>query len=414
MTTHTLTAVAGLLLSACSLPDDSRARQDELFDPVVVQPISLDIADADLADLEAQATAGQDFQFVRATFTWNDITLHDVGVRYKGNSSRIPADAKRSYLIKFDEFVDGQELFGLKRLGLDNGIQFGSLFSERLLNDILLEENVPAARATFATLAINGTNMGVYVELERIDKRFLARHFDDNDGNLYKCDEGGPGARLEYLGDDPTLYAIGTHQTFEIKTNEDTADRSDLVALMSTLDHGTSDDVAAAVDLDGVVALMPVMMLGGAFDQYTGFQAHNYYLYRDPSTSKWSYIPHDLDVGFADNAFGMIAVIDGWDAATPRPISPLPLVDRVLDDPDLLARYRDRAIVDLDRYFEPTALAAKLDALYAQIADDLAVDPYPATRVTNSDLAGYPGIVADLESFMQTRYDAARTELGGQ
>jgi len=413
--TTTIRIAIPLLVAACSGEPSAPQidRQDELFDPNTVQRIALEISAADLAALEAQVAAGGAFEYVPATFTWNDVTLENVGVRYKGNSSRIPNTFKRSYLIKFDEFVEDQELFGLERLALDNGIQFGSLFSERLLNEILDTEGVPVPRATYATLSINGIGKGVYVELERIDKAFLARHFDDNEGNLYKCDEGGVGCRLAYLGADPALYVGGERPSFQIETNGDTADGRDLVALAQTLQSGSVDDVLAAVDVDALIAVMPVMMLGGAFDQYTGFQAHNYYLYRDPTSSRWSYLTHDLDVGFADNAFGMIPVIDGWNAADPRPVTPLPLVERVLDDATLSARYRERARADLDRYFEPAALGARLDALYAQIAGDLASDPFPHARLTSrdTDTMGYPGIIADLKAFMRVRYDAARSQL---
>ncbi len=402
---------ASALVAACAAP----ARQDELYDPDVVQEIALELAPADLQKLEDSATSAAGFVYVPATFRWNDVTLEDVGVRFKGNSSRTPAGrTKRSYLIKFDELVEGQDFVGLKRLGLDNAIQFGSLFSERILDEILRAEGVPASRANYARLTINGVYQGVYVNVERIDKRFLARHFDDNDGNLYKCDEGGPGGRLDYLGDDPAAYARGDGApTFQAETNEDTADGRDLIALAATLDRGTIAEVTAAVELDGFLKLLPILMFGGAFDQYTGFQAHNYYLYRDPASAKWTYLAHDLDVGFADRAFGTIPVIDGWDAATPRPVSPLPLVDRVLDDPALRARYRAHAIDYLDRYFEPARLGARLDALYAQIEDDLAADPYPAARITNPDVVGYPAIVADLKQFMRRRYDTARAQLLG-
>src|SRR5689334_6992655 len=156
-------------------PPDSSAgnRQDEFYAHDAVQTIALDIAPADLTTLEGSTTS-PDWIYVPATFTWNDVVVENVGVRYKGNSSRAPGN-KRSFLVKFDEYVADQDFLGLKRVGLDNGIQFGSLFSERLLDNILVAEGVPASRTNYARLTINGEDMGVYVNVERIDKRFLAR-----------------------------------------------------------------------------------------------------------------------------------------------------------------------------------------------------------------------------------------------
>jgi len=388
-------------------PDVQRPR-DEIFDPDVVQEIALDIAPVDLERMHA---ALPEVVLVPATFHWNDVTLDMVGVRYKGNSSVAPSQMhKRSCFIDFNGFVPGQKLDGLPSLALDNGVQFGSLFSERLVTDILRKEQVPASRANYARLSINGTYMGLYVNVERINKPFLARHYSDASGNLYKCDEGGPGCDLAYLGDDGAAYT-----GLSAKSNEDTADRADLAALARLLDQTADADLVPALrasfDLEGFRRLTAVLLLAGAFDQYTGFQAHNYYLYREPDSGRWTYLPWDLDVAFADNAFGRIAVLDGWNAAYPLPVVPRPLLERLVADAGWLADYRRTAAEVLEAYFRPDDLGAHLDALYAQAAPHLADDPFPHVRVTNPEDESYEQVVAALEGFMRKRYDRAKAEL---
>ena len=76
-----------------------------------------------------------------------------------------------------------------------------------------------------------------------------------------------------------------------------------------------------------------VLLFAGAFDQYTGWQPHNYYLYRNPADQRWTYIPWDLDVGFADRAFGRIPVLNGWNAAWPAPLRGRPLMERLIASP---------------------------------------------------------------------------------
>ena len=84
--------------------DDARARS-AFYDPDVVQTIKLEIAAPDLARMHA---ALPERIYVPGTFRWNDIELERVGVRYKGNSSSNPQQRhKRSFLIKFSEFVAG-------------------------------------------------------------------------------------------------------------------------------------------------------------------------------------------------------------------------------------------------------------------------------------------------------------------
>ena len=133
--------------------------------------------------------------FVPATFQWNNLTIDNVGVRYKGNSSSIPGQQhKRGFLIKFNEFQKGRTFGGLHRVALDNGVQFGGVLSEPLITGILRDLGIKAPRCNFAKLYINGTYAGVYVNVERVDEVFVRNHFADGGGALYKVDEGGAGA----------------------------------------------------------------------------------------------------------------------------------------------------------------------------------------------------------------------------
>ena len=105
-----------------------------------VQVIHLQIHDS---DLEKMKSALPKRIYVPATFRWGNQTIENVGVRYKGNSSSRPNQRhKRSFLIKFNEFDKESTFLGLQRVALDNGVQFGSLFSEQLVTGILRNLNI--------------------------------------------------------------------------------------------------------------------------------------------------------------------------------------------------------------------------------------------------------------------------------
>lgn len=154
-----------------------------------------------------------------------------------------------------------------------------------------------------------------------------------------------------------------------------------------------------------------VLLLAGAFDQYTGWWPHNYYLYRNPSDRRWTYIPWDLDVGFADNAFGRIPVLEGWHAAWPVPVPARSLLERIVTDPGLLARYRRHARAILEEWFRPEVLVPRLRGLYEQIRPALAEDPHPLRRVTVPSDAGIEDGLASMEKFIRARYALAREQL---
>jgi hypothetical protein len=380
---------------------------DRFYDPEVVQTIHLEIKPA---DLDRMHRALPQRICVPGVFRWHDQTLQPVGIRYKGNSSSSPdSSQKRAFLIAFSEFEKGQRFLGLRHVALDNGIQFGSVFSERLITDILRDVGVKASRCNYARVYLNEKYIGAYVNVERIDKRFLERRFGTDQGCLFKVSQGGPGADFRYLGADPALY----EKTFDLHAGSKAEAFGELVEFMRTVDTSTGGEaeLRRSLDVEAFVKTTAVLLFAGAFDQYTGWGPHNYYLYRNPVDQRWSYVPWDLDVGFADNAFGRVPVLAGWHAAWPAPVPGRPLMERLISHTNLLQRYRQQASVILEASFRPEILIPKLRALYEQIRPALEEDPFPPRRVTVPTDSGYADILASMEAFIRQRYTLARAQL---
>ncbi|MCL4787563.1 MAG: CotH kinase family protein [Verrucomicrobia bacterium] len=377
------------------------------YDPGVVQNVHLEIKQE---DLDRMHRALPQRIYVPGNFRWNDQVLTNVGVRFKGGSSSMPdSPFKRGYLIDFSEFQKGQRLPGLRQVALDNGIQFGSLFSERLITDVLHGVGVKASRCNYARLYLNGKFLGVYVNVERINKNFLQRHFGNDQGGFFKVDESGPGAGLEYLGDNPVLY----RKTFELEGGPERRAYAGLVEFIRALNQPAVGEewLRKQLDVEAFIKTTAVMLFAGAFDQYTGWQPHNYYLYRNPADQRWTYIPWDLDVGFADRAFGRVPVLEGWNAAWPVPVPGRPLMEHLIANAELLRAYREQANQILETWFKPEILIPKLRALYEQIRADLAEDPFPPRRATVPSDSGYEDILASMEDFIRKRYRSARSQL---
>ncbi len=375
-----------------------------------VQSIYLRVTEEDMRRMLA---ALPERVYVRASFRWRDISVENVAIRFKGNSSSSPSQQhKRSFLIKFDEYADGQRFLGLRRVALDNGVQFGSVFSEPLITEILRDQRIKTPQCNYAKLFLNDKYQGVYVNVERIDQAFIEHHLPDPKGLLFKVDEGGPGANLQFLGDDPSSY----ERTFEPETKSAKKGLPRLVELIKRINQSPEKDFAASMEsqweLNDFLRTTAVLLFSGAFDQLTGWQPHNYYLYLDGKQGRWRYLPWDLDVGFCENAFGQIHVLADWNAAWPVAGDlPNPLLERIVADPALLQRYRDMARIILDKYFEPERLCAILDKRYALIKADLLADPFPHRRVTNPGDQSYDDIVASMKTFIRKRYTTARQQL---
>lgn len=386
---------------------DKEDDADRFFGPDLLQTIHLDIG---RADFERMQQALPRRIAVPGTFRWNNGNPRPVEIRYKGNSSS-PRDwpFKRSFLVSFGAPDTGQPFLGLRHVALDNGIQFGGLFSERLITDILRGVGVRASRCNYARVYLNGKPAGVYVNVERIDRSFLSRHFASDRGPLFKVDEGGPGADFGYLGADPKAY----RKAFELHAGDEDEGFGALVAFLQVLSdpHLTAAGLERHLDVEAFLKTTAVMLMAGAFDQYTGWSPHNFYLYQDPGDHRWTYIPWDLDVGFADHAFGRIPVLRGWHAAWPAPVPGRPLMERVVSDPVLLRRYREHARAILEAWFRPEVLVPKLHGLAAQIRSALEEDPYPRRRATVPSDAGVEDVLASMEEFIRARYALARAQL---
>jgi spore coat protein CotH len=403
----TATATAMATAKNTDTPSASSDAADPFYDPRAVQTIHIEIK---AEDLDRMQRALPKRITVPGAFRWNGITIKHVGIRYKGNSSSSPnSHHKRSFLISFSEFNKDQRFLGLRHAALDNAIQFGSVFSEPLITETLRELGTKASRCNYSRVHLNGQYAGVYVNVERIDRSFLERNFGAARGPLFKVDEGGPGADLRFLGDDPALY----EQAFELHDGDRAKAYAGLLELIRTINDPTTTEaeLRRRFDIDSFLTATAVLLFSGAFDQYTGWAPHNYYLHQNAIDGRWSYLPWDLDVGFADNAFGRVPVLRGWHAAWPAPVPGRPLMERVISNATLLEQYRRKATAILETHFQPARLIPKLRALHQQIKPDLDKDPFPPRRVTVPDDSSYSDIVDSIETFIRERYELARAQL---
>ncbi len=384
---------------------------EAFYEKDTVQEIRIRIEEADRREMVA---ALPDRIYVPATLEWRDTVMENVGIRFKGNSSSRPEQPhKRGYLIKINEFEKGARFLGLRRVSLDNGVQFGGLYSEILITEILRALEMPASRCNHARLFVNDAYQGIYVNVERIDEAFADHHLAGADGLLYKG-EGGPGVNLDYPGPDLDVYKRG----FEAKTKAAERNYRALERFLAIIGHGDPEGVGLAVleetlTLDDFLQAMAVLLFSGAFDQATGWGPHNYYFYRPPQDGPWRYLTWDLDVGFADRAFGRVAVLGQWHAAWPMPGGgpPRPFLETILSRPELLNRYRRYADQILETHFRPERLRARIENLYQRIAPYLEKDPFPPGRATVPTDRSHRDVVESMSAFFEQRYRLARQQL---
>jgi spore coat protein H len=244
------------------------------------------------------------YAFVKATITLDGETLHDVGLRMKGNSSYSSAEKTLHvpFKIDFNRFVPGAHFHGLNSLNLHNNAFDKSQMREHLAYQIFREAGLPASRTSYAKvfLTIPGKydhkEIGLYSIVEEVDKDFLKSRFPSTKGLLMKPETISFG--LRDLGDDWKDY---THQYKpEWPATAKQARRViEFVQLFEKADDKTfRERVESYLNVDQFLRHLAVHVITSNLDSMLCV-GHNYYLYLNPTDDKFYFIPWDLNLAFA-------------------------------------------------------------------------------------------------------------------
>jgi spore coat protein H len=107
----------------------------------------------------------------------------EVTLRLRGKVTR--SFPKKSFQVRFPD--DDPFQGGVKRLELLAEWDDGAMLTQKLWYDLAAAAGVPAPRATYVRLHVNGAFYGVMVDLESVRKAFLVPHGFDHDSDLYRC-----------------------------------------------------------------------------------------------------------------------------------------------------------------------------------------------------------------------------------
>jgi CotH kinase protein len=264
-----------------------------LYDPAIIRTIFLDFPEKDwepeLADFNRSDVE------VPATMVVDGKTYPDVGVHFRGMSSffGVREGQKRSINLSLD-FVDpNQRLLGYKTLNLLNSHE-DPTFLHTVLYLEIARKYIPAPKANFVRVVINGESWGLYVNAQQFDKIFLAENYPSSKGARWKV-PGNPGADggLGYPGENVEEYK----RRYEIKTGDDPKDWKALINLCMVLNQTPLDRLEEALkpilDIDGALWFLAI---DNALINSDGYwiRGSDYSIFLD-SKGKFHMIPHDAN-----------------------------------------------------------------------------------------------------------------------
>lgn len=239
-------------------------------------------------DATARASlARQPREYTRGTVEVFGKRLMEVGVRLKGHRSFRELGDRPSFILDFKRFSPKRRLVGLRKLVLNGMVEDPTMVREVLGYDLFRRAGVAVPHVGYVRLRVNGGEPQLYLAVEPVDKDFLAHAYSHGKGNLY---EGEYGCDVN----------PGDVWGFDLDAGRDTS-RADLKALAALMPRGVTaifGDTPGAMDRDRVLAFLAMSVVIGDFDGYE--HHHNFFLYHEPLSNRWSLMPWGIDRTFFD------------------------------------------------------------------------------------------------------------------
>ena len=364
-------------------------------------------------------------QYTAVSVTINGKTYDNVGIRPKGNSTltRVASsDSDRfSFKIKFDEYIDDTTLDGLDVLVLNNIIDDNSYIKEYIAFDMMNYLGVPSSLYTYASLSLNGENIGFYLALEGYNDSFEMRNFGTEEGEMYsakfmemggdmgggrdnadmpqrpdreqtesseaavetvanRADKGGmmggrgssSGTDLVYTDDEIDSYsglfdnAVGSDATDE--------DKMRVIEAIKALNSG--ENLEQYLDVDEILKYLAVHTVVVNLDSYSSNMCQNYYIYE--REGQISVLPWDYGLSFGGMNSGSVSDVVNFPIDTPVSgveMSERPLISVLLGIEEYRERYHEYLRILCDEYLSETAVENKIASLRAYVDEYVAADP---------------------------------------
>jgi len=266
---------------------------EPLYDPKTLRTLFLEFENPDW-ERELADFYGTDVD-VPARLTVDGKTYTGVGVHFRGMSSymMVPEGRKRSLNLSLDLVNGKQRLGGYRTLNLLNANGDPTFLRGVLYLDIA-RNYIPAPKANFKKVVINGENWGVYQSVQQFNSDFIKEWFGTTDGARWKSSGSpGGGGGLGYLGDDPAPYK----RLYEIKSKDNEKSWAALINLCKVLNQTPPDKLeealAPVLDIEGALKFLA---LDKALLNSDGYWIRNsdFNIYMDPK-GKFHIIPHDVN-----------------------------------------------------------------------------------------------------------------------
>jgi spore coat protein CotH len=357
---------------------DDRIDDGSLFDNSVVHDIEITFDQAEYEAMIATFQSSGEKEWITGTITIDGLTLRDIGLRLKGNSSLMGlrtnnggraggpgATASASspntlpWLVRLDKNIDGQNYDGYTSFVIRSNNTATALNEAVALELIGLSGQ--ATQLAFSTrFSVNGGAEVLRLAIENPDDRWDDANFD-SDGILYKAESGGD---YSYRGDNPEAY----DEIFDQETDTDNENLTPLIDFLEFINK--SDDATFAaqlsqhLDVEAFARYLAGQELVVNQDDIDG-PGNNSYLRYDSETGLMTIVSWDLNLSFGSMGGGGGGVGGGVARPAGATVAARPGAGAGA------AGFRGRSNILVERFLANSTFAARYQETLSELRADL-------------------------------------------
>lgn len=286
-----------LLLVCLNILTIAFAQQKDFFDVNNIPEIKITFKQKNWASiLDSLKVSGSNMLIGDVTVDGTSIPL--AGIKYKGTASFKYGEKRNPYQIKLNFVNKNASYQGVTTINLSNALRDPSMVREVLGYEIA-RKYMPASRANYCRLYVNGEYIGLYVNVETItDETFLNNNFGTPDNTLVRCNaenktvvdgcRKSPYSSLEFEENENCYFS-----NYDLMSKQGW---DDFFSLVKTLNKNP-ENIENILDVDRTLWMLAYNNVLVNLNSYSGGNSQNYFIYKN-KLGKFVPMLWDLNLNF--------------------------------------------------------------------------------------------------------------------
>ncbi|MFN0034197.1 MAG: CotH kinase family protein [Saprospiraceae bacterium] len=264
----------------------------------------------------------------------------EASIRFRGDKSYAKGLKRNPFSVKLNTTNAEQNHQGYTSIKLSAAVRDPSMAREMLFHEIA-SKYMPASQAAYTKLYVNEEYVGVFVNVESIDKQFFETNYGGSRGAIFKAGVDGKPENLPATCKQNIFGSLEYEDNLDCyKGNFEMDSRggwTELQELTRRLAQEPSN-VGQVLDVDRALWMLALNNVMVNLNSYSGNYSVNYYLYRDGNNR---FQPLHWDLNLAFGSYKNTGSGSDLDLRALQNLDPLlhadnlykPLVSQLLKDP---------------------------------------------------------------------------------